>query len=634
MVEINAADKIVLGGAQASAVYLGSTKVWPLFTPKKISGCVIWLDASRIYLADGAAVNTWTNLGSGPQPTITNTPAPTFRKFALNGLPVVRITKEQGCLRITGTGITKDWTTIYVARRWRNTPGRVVTAMAGTNQNILVGFWDQYMDVAFNEGWTSGDPISGGSATTWKLYSADNTTAAATPRLFSNGVLIGTFPTPPSTATWAGTFNISGSGPTEYADCEIAEVVQYNRKLSDAERQQVEGYLRTKWSPPPFQLTDLGANLVGWFDGADASKVQITGSGVNQWINKGVGALTLIQSNDAYRPTYANQTVTIPNSKSFVAASAPSSFDIVWLGKPRLPVDGNDWRTLLRGTTSSHHIILENISLRLGTYNAGYFAAVSAKVSPSNMTSDTAPSPYVVSQSETYAGYPAYLSFDGNILSHSHSAVPVLTRPYWIKIDLGSSRFVSQYNYQARDTSGGGTVPYQQWKSWTFEGSNDNSTWTLVDTVSNVPDFTLSEKRTYPLDVPSSFRYWRWTVTLATGFSEPYAASAELELHEGLTWGNVWGIGAGSFGASPVTLSRDGGAMTNTNTTLTPADVPFISFGAYQSTPPSQGWGDLKEVVLLSYNSMAIRTVEGYLAHKWGYASLLPANHLYKSTPP
>jgi hypothetical protein len=42
--------------------------------------------------------------------------------------------------------------------------------------------------------------------------------------------------------------NISGYANTEdTCDCEIAEVVLYNRKLSDSDRQTVEGYLRKKW---------------------------------------------------------------------------------------------------------------------------------------------------------------------------------------------------------------------------------------------------------------------------------------------------------------------------------------------------------------------------------------------------
>jgi hypothetical protein len=461
------------------------------------------------------------------------------------------------------------------------------------------------------------------------MYSSDSATPAATPRLFSNGALLGSFPTPPSLATWNGTLCIRhhDAEATENSDCEIAEVVMYNRKLSDAERQQVESYLRAKWNPPAFRLTDLGASLVGWFDGADASTVQIVGSGVNNWRNKGVGALTLNQTNDANRPTYANQTVTIGNPQNFVAASAPSGFDIVWLGKPR-PAVGNDWRTLLRGTTSAHHVILENGSTRFGTYNAGYFPVMVGIVSPKNMTSNAAPAPYVTSTISEYAGgYEAWRAFDADAATLWHTATPITSEGTpWIKIDLGTPKKVSTYKYQARSPSNG-----QSWKDWVLDGSNDNSTWTRVDTVVGEPNTTPAEVRTFACDAPGTFRYWRWTITATWG---TYAEAASLELHESLTWESVWGIGAARFGTEAVTMSRDGGRLIATGTTLTPADVPFISFGAYQGPPPSQGWGDLKEVIFLPYNSNAINVAEGYLAHKWGYAGLLPANHLYKATPP
>jgi hypothetical protein len=35
-----------------------------------------------------------------------------------------------------------------------------------------------------------------------------------------------------------------------------------------------------------------------------------------------------------------------------------------------------------------------------------------------------------------------------------------------------------------------------------------------------------------------------------------------------------------------------------------------------------------------SYATSDIEEVEGYLAHKWGLASLLPANHTYKDSAP
>jgi hypothetical protein len=250
MTTINRADKIAYGGQYASAIYAGAVKVWPPLVPTDISGCRVWLDASKLTMANGAAVSSWTNLGSGPQPTIIGTPPATLRTNALNGnLPVVKITATQGRFRFTGTGVDKDYTLLYVGRKWSSRAGRVVAAAitAANTPNILWGFWDTRFECAYVEGWMIPDTVV--TATTeWRLYSGD-TTATGTARLFSNGVQIRSHPSPPATKGLNGTLNICGHDDTstEDADCEIAELLLYNRKLSDAERQQGESYLRIKW---------------------------------------------------------------------------------------------------------------------------------------------------------------------------------------------------------------------------------------------------------------------------------------------------------------------------------------------------------------------------------------------------
>ena len=89
--------------------------------------------------------------------------------------------------------------------------------------------------------------------TDWKLYSGDGTTGLS--RLFSDGVFMGSTTT---AAGWGGTLNVSGyAGTEETCDAEVAEIVMYNRKLSDVERQQVEGYLRAKWFPPPYDADTI-----------------------------------------------------------------------------------------------------------------------------------------------------------------------------------------------------------------------------------------------------------------------------------------------------------------------------------------------------------------------------------------
>jgi hypothetical protein len=253
MTTINQADRIYLGSVQVSAVYAGANKVWP-FKPTNLAGCAIWLDASSLQLPGGITpVTAWPNLGIGPQPTMFGSP-PMSRvttDYSLLPFPVVRITSGQGQLSFTGTGVDKDYTLVYVARRWRLTPGRVVAAnMTISGSNILWGFHGAEYDCAYAEGWfNTPGPVGGIPATTaWRLYSGESS-ATGTARLFSNGVYLGSHPTPPPSKGFGGTLCITGwsSDRSQESDADIAEFVMYNRRLSDAERGTIEGYMRTKW---------------------------------------------------------------------------------------------------------------------------------------------------------------------------------------------------------------------------------------------------------------------------------------------------------------------------------------------------------------------------------------------------
>lgn len=217
--------------------------------PTDISGCTLWFDASQIPLGDGAPVDPWPNLATPAMPgTMLGAPAPVIRANALNGLPVVRFTHDLGRVRMTSTGITTDWTLVYVARQWGLVPGRIVTGIY-TPANILVGWWTSQQDVAYDNGFMTPNTQQPWT-TDWKMYSADGIVTNTLTRFFGNGVLLGTAST---SQGWSGTFGISGYDPTgtqETCDCEVAEIAFYNRRLTGLERLDVENYMRQKWLTP------------------------------------------------------------------------------------------------------------------------------------------------------------------------------------------------------------------------------------------------------------------------------------------------------------------------------------------------------------------------------------------------
>lgn len=125
------------------------------------------------------------------------------------------------------------------------------------------------------------------------------------------------------------------------------------------------------WTP-----ADLGANLLGWFDGNDAATVTVSGAGVSAWANKGVSGFTLTQGTDAYKPTYAANAVTFAdNSSQYLAAGAPPiAYDVLIVGKPDTY---NDWRTLLlsvSGSNTENTLLLQNTG-QLGIYNQNFYQA-------------------------------------------------------------------------------------------------------------------------------------------------------------------------------------------------------------------------------------------------------------------
>lgn len=115
-----------------------------------------------------------------------------------------------------------------------------------------------------------------------------------------------------------------------------------------------------------------------------------------------------------------------------------------------------------------------------------------------------------MSASTTYSGYPASNAIDNNNQSFwtpSNEHVPE-----WIKIDFGAGVQKRIYSYSI--SAGWDYAP----KSWTLQGSNDNTNFTDLDSQSNITFAGGSERKEFTLeDVSELYRYIRLYVTLAQG---------------------------------------------------------------------------------------------------------------------
>ena len=134
-----------------------------------------------------------------------------------------------------------------------------------------------------------------------------------------------------------------------------------------------------------------------------------------------------------------------------------------------------------------------------------------------SMTSDTAPSPLVANDNTGgTTGYPPYEVFNphgGGNKSGSEWYIPYATgTPWWLSLDLGSGNGIAPYSYIVNcNGSPGGATTYMA--AWTFQGSNDNSSWTTLDTqTAQGANTSASGGHTYVLSSPgpTTYRYFRW----------------------------------------------------------------------------------------------------------------------------
>jgi len=141
------------------------------------------------------------------------------------------------------------------------------------------------------------------------------------------------------------------------------------------------------------------------------------------------------------------------------------------------------------------------------------------------MTSDTEPSGVV---SQTGGGAGAYIFYD-----RAYS-IGAFGSPYgFVQYDFGSGngKVIKQYKIGARNdyTS---SAP----RAWTFQGSNDNSTWTIIDTQAN-QSFGGGELKVYNVSNSTNYRYYRNNFTQTNGHAnmtwnsiEMYAALAPVNM--------------------------------------------------------------------------------------------------------
>ena len=203
-----------------------------------------------------------------------------------------------------------------------------------------------------------------------------------------------------------------------------------------------------------------------------------------------------------------------------------------------------------------------------------------AVVSPTNMTTDSLPTPFVALASGTSYSTAAWMAFDGSDVSY----FVVTPSPCWLQIDLNTGYSATQYVVRSFRDAGLGTP-----KIFSLQGSNDGGaggTWVTVDgprtltattdydeNINNAASYHPGEK-TFTITSPGSYRFYRINVTEA--FTNSYTHIVQLRVLAPVGVDHAFtatGLGVGITPAYPLDIA---GQARSSQSTFVVASEPAV----------------------------------------------------------
>lgn len=142
------------------------------------------------------------------------------------------------------------------------------------------------------------------------------------------------------------------------------------------------------------------------------------------------------------------------------------------------------------------------------------------------MTAASTPAGTVTASTEngTNSGWKA---FDGGFTTSSRWLANATTGTLQYDFGSGNTKVLTHYTIIGVPTDESGETDRAP-KTWTFEGSNNGSSWTTLNTQTNVAAWTAGEKRTYATSNTTAYRYYRLNITANQGDGS-YVGIAEAE---------------------------------------------------------------------------------------------------------
>lgn len=235
------------------------------FSPLRLAGLALWLDASQLALSNGAAVTSWTDRSGNSKHASQSDPAkqPLFYQNIFNGKGAVWFDGVNDCLQTPAMDLTgtQAVTVIALATPSTTAANRIIYEHGSGAGQLGFYFYHTQDGAPHNYGFAAGMNGNVGYSYQWADADIRDAPAIAAGVLdkskstnealcFCNGGRGGSGGNSDNTNAFGnlvGNVGARNNGASFPYKGYIAELILYKRALSDSERQRVEDYLRRKW---------------------------------------------------------------------------------------------------------------------------------------------------------------------------------------------------------------------------------------------------------------------------------------------------------------------------------------------------------------------------------------------------
>lgn len=141
------------------------------------------------------------------------------------------------------------------------------------------------------------------------------------------------------------------------------------------------------------------------------------------------------------------------------------------------------------------------------------------------------------SSDQVINGRAAWKVADDNLVTFwQDTGATVSSLPSWLKVDFGAGNARSVARYSVRAGAAANQLDNAP-RSWDFQGNDvdtgSDASWATLDTGGDQSGWAISEKRTFAINSPQAFRFYRINVNeIVGGSGEGQVEIAELEMFE------------------------------------------------------------------------------------------------------